>query len=257
LPQSSVGIAVDVRPFREPNGGIGSRLEFYFRNIHLSSSSTHAAVPINQLRAAPNQLTFLRLCLVPFLLLAVLEKHFELAFGLFVIAGLSDALDGLLARWLKQSTTLGMYLDPVADKLLLSSLFLTLHHVGLVSRRVTLLVFARDFGILVVGAILFAAAGLRNFRPSIFGKANTLAQIIAVVAVMLAQFEPLAAVHWVERWSLVATGVLACVSGFDYALKMTRRLSLPAQETPVPARPPATASAEAEMPTEAAPLSRR
>jgi cardiolipin synthase len=185
---------------------------------------------MNQLRAAPNQLTCLRLCLVPFLLLAVLEHRFELAFWLFVVAGASDALDGLLARWLKQHTTLGMYLDPVADKLLLSSLFLTLHHVGLVSRRVTLMVFARDFGILIVGAILFAAAGMRNFRPSIFGKANTLAQIIAVVSVMLAQFEPLTAVRWVERWSLVATGVLACVSGFDYALKMARRLNLPAHD---------------------------
>jgi cardiolipin synthase len=186
---------------------------------------------MNQLRAAPNQLTFLRLCLVPFLLLAVFERRFELAFWLFVVAGASDALDGLLARWLKQHTTLGMYLDPVADKLLLSSLFLTLHHVGLVSRRVTLMVFARDFGILIVGAILFAAAGMRNFRPSIFGKANTLAQIIAVVSVMLAQFEPFTAVRWVERWSLIATGTLACVSGFDYALKMARRLNVPAQDS--------------------------
>lgn len=186
---------------------------------------------MSQLRAAPNQLTFLRLCLVPFLLLAVLERRFELAFWLFVVAGISDGLDGLLARWLQQSTKLGMYLDPVADKLLLSSLFLTLHHVGLVSRRVTLVVFARDLGILVVGAILFAAVGMRNFRPSIFGKANTLAQIVAVVAVMLAQFEPFAAVVWVRHWSLIATGVLACVSGFDYALKITRRLSVPVSDS--------------------------
>ncbi len=180
---------------------------------------------MSQLRAAPNQLTFLRLCLVPFLLLAVLENRFVLAFVLFVIAGISDALDGLLARWLKQRTTLGMYLDPVADKLLLSSLFLTLHHVGLVSRRVTLLVFARDLGILVVGAILFAAVGLRNFRPSVFGKANTLVQIVAVVAVMLAQFAPWAAVSVLRHWALFGTALLACVSGFDYALTMARRLN--------------------------------
>ncbi len=187
---------------------------------------------MSQLHAAPNQLTFLRLCLVPFLLLAVLEGHFRLAFGLFVIAGISDALDGVLARWLKQRTRLGQYLDPVADKLLLSSLFLTLHHVGLVSRRVTLLVFARDLGILIVGALLFAALGLRNFRPSIFGKANTAAQIVAVVAVMLAQFEPWTLVEWVRHWSLIATGTLACVSGFDYAMKMAWRLSVAAPETP-------------------------
>ena len=186
---------------------------------------------MNQFRAAPNQLTFLRLCLIPFLLLAVLEGHFRLAFGLLIIAGISDGLDGLLARWLRQRTRLGQYLDPVADKLLLSSLFLTLHHVGLVSRRVTLLVFARDLGILVVGALLFAALGLRNFRPSVFGKTNTLVQIIAVVTVLLAQFVPWLAITSVRHWSLIATGALACVSGFDYAMKMAWRLSLSEPET--------------------------
>ncbi len=189
-------------------------------------------MPISQLRAAPNQLTFLRLCLVPFLLLAVLEGRFVAAFALFVVAGVSDALDGLLARWLKQRTTLGMYLDPVADKLLLSSLFLTLHHVGLVSRRVTLLVFARDFGILIIGALLFAAVGLRNFRPSIFGKANTFVQIVAVIAVMLAQFAPWRAVLFTRHWALIGTGALACISGFDYALKMAWRLSAAAEAAP-------------------------
>lgn len=187
---------------------------------------------MSELRAAPNQLTFLRLCMVPFLLLAVLEARYELAFWMFLIAGVSDALDGVLARWLKQRTQLGQYLDPVADKLLLSSLFLTLHHVGLVSRRVTILVFARDIGILVVSAILFAALGLRTFRPSIFGKANTLAQIVAVVAVMLAQFRSDAAVLFVRHWSLLAVGTLACVSGFDYALKTAWRLSATMPEPP-------------------------
>ncbi len=181
---------------------------------------------MNQFRAAPNQLTFLRLCLVPFLLLAVLEGRFRLAFGLLVVAGISDGLDGLLARWLRQRTRLGQYLDPVADKLLLSSLFLTLHHVGLVSRRVTMLVFARDLGILIIGALLFATLGLRNFRPSIFGKANTLVQIVAVVTVLLAQFVPWLLLGSVRHWSLIATGALACVSGFDYAMKMAWKLSV-------------------------------
>lgn len=182
------------------------------------------SVTMNQLRATPNQLTFLRLCLVPFLLLAILDGHYPMAFGLLIIAGVSDGLDGLLARLLKQQTKLGQYLDPVTDKLMLSSLFLTLHHVGLVTRRVTLLVFARDIGILIVGTILFAVLGLRNFRPSIWGKANTLAQIVAVIAVLLAQFEPWAAVGWTARAALLATEALACISGFDYAIKAARRL---------------------------------
>ena len=98
---------------------------------------------------------------------------------------MTDALDGLLARLLKQRTMLGEYLDPVADKLLLSTLFLVLMHMALIPVTVTVLVFGRDVGILVVAAILYAATGRREFSPSIFGKANTLAQVAAVAAVLL------------------------------------------------------------------------
>ena len=152
------------------------------------SSSLFVFKPMNQLRAAPNQLTLLRLCIVPFLVLAVLDGHFRTAFALFVLAGVTDGLDGLLARWLQQRTVLGQYLDPVADKLLLSTLFLVLHHEGLISRRVTVLVFGRDLGIVMVAAIIYASVGMRDFKPSIFGKANTLAQIVALLAVLLSQF---------------------------------------------------------------------
>ncbi len=102
-----------------------------------------------------------------------------------MVAGLTDALDGMLARVLKQRTMLGQYLDPVADKLLLSTLFLVLTYKGLIPARVTVLVFGRDVGILVVSAILYAAVGRREFSPSIFGKANTVAQVSAVAAVLL------------------------------------------------------------------------
>src|SRR5207237_5065102 len=78
---------------------------------------------IRQLRSAPNQLTLLRLIFIPFVVISVVEDRYGWALALFVLAGLSDALDGLLARVLKQKTALGQYLDPIADKLLLSTLF--------------------------------------------------------------------------------------------------------------------------------------
>ena len=87
--------------------------------------------------------------------------------------GLTDALDGVLARVLKQRTVLGQYLDPIADKLLLSTLFLVLMYKGLMPTTVTVLVFGRDVGILLVAAVLYAVVGRREFGPSIFGKANT------------------------------------------------------------------------------------
>lgn len=181
---------------------------------------------MNDLRATPNLLTFLRLCMAPFLVLAVLDRHFEAAFTLFVIAGLTDAFDGLLARLLHQTTLLGQYLDPVVDKLMLSTLFLVLHHLGLISLRVTVLVFARDLGILVVAAILYATTSIRSFVPSIFGKANTVAQILAVAAVILAQFEAVPWVFFIRHWALNATVTLTAVSWFHYAWRVVRQPGL-------------------------------
>jgi cardiolipin synthase len=185
-----------------------------------------ASKRLNRFRTAPNLLTVLRICLAPFLVAAILENRYALSFGLFLAAGMTDALDGLLARLLKQRTMLGEYLDPVADKLLLSTLFLVLTYKALVPARVTVLVFGRDLAILVVSAILYAAVGRREFSPSIFGKANTLVQVTAVAVVLLHQL--LASVSWVvplETWTLWATMVLTVVSGFHYAWVAARRVA--------------------------------
>ncbi len=171
----------------------------------------------------PNLLTIGRICLAPFLVSAVLEGKFLIGFVLFVAAGLTDALDGTLARVLKQRTVLGQYLDPVADKLLLSTLFLVLTHMNLIPVRVTVLVFGRDLGILLVAAILYAAVGRREFKPSGFGKANTVAQIIAVAAVLLSQSDHATWVVGLRSIALDATVVLTIASGLHYAWLITRR----------------------------------
>ncbi|HEX4006383.1 MAG TPA: CDP-alcohol phosphatidyltransferase family protein [Acidobacteriaceae bacterium] len=182
---------------------------------------------MNDLRATPNLLTILRLCIVPFLVLAVLDGRFPVAFGLFVFAGVTDALDGLLARVLHQRTLLGQYLDPVVDKLLLSTLFLVLHHSGLISLRVTVLVFARDLGILMVAAVMHATTSIRNFKPSIFGKANTVAQILALASVLLCEFWHPAWVVSLRQWSLSATVALTIFSGFHYSWRVIRQIGSP------------------------------
>jgi cardiolipin synthase (CMP-forming) len=190
----------------------------------MADSSTH----VNPLRTAPNLLTLLRICLAPFLVAAILENQYKLGFCLFLIAGLTDALDGALARMLHQRSMLGQYLDPVADKLLLSTLFLVLLHKNLIPTTVTVLVFGRDVGILLVSAILYAAIGRREFHPSIFGKANTLAQITAVAAVLLNQ---LTTAYWVASFrtlALDATIVLTTASGLHYAWTVLRHGGTPA-----------------------------
>src|SRR3954470_9093142 len=110
---------------------------------------------LSQLRAAPNQLTLLRLIIIPFIIINIVDERFGWALGLFVLAGISDALDGLLARLLKQKTLLGQYLDPIADKLLLSTLFPVLAFEHRIPWYVTVLVFSRDIGILIVSALLY------------------------------------------------------------------------------------------------------
>jgi cardiolipin synthase len=187
---------------------------------------------LNPFRTAPNLLTLARICLAPFLVAAILEDRFALSFYLFLAAGLTDALDGTLARILKQQTRLGEYLDPVADKLLLSTLFLVLMHKGLIPARVTVMVFGRDVGILVVAAILYAAAGRREFIPSIYGKANTFAQVAAVAFVLLNQ---LTSAGWVAECRMIALGatmVLTVVSGLHYAWVVSRRLGGPVAGSP-------------------------
>jgi cardiolipin synthase (CMP-forming) len=179
---------------------------------------------LRDFRNTPNQLTFLRLCLTPFLVLALLDGYFRTGFVLFMVAGITDGLDGLLARVLKQRTALGQYLDPVADKLLLSTMFMVLTHLGLISWRITVLVFGRDLGILVVSAILYAAIGTRDFRPSIIGKANTLAQIIALITVLMSQFYAPTVVTTIRSAALFATVVLTVFSGLHYTWRVARRI---------------------------------
>ena len=155
---------------------------------------------LSQLLTAPNQLTLVRMMFVPFIVINLVAGHYKWALILFVLAGFTDGLDGLLARTLKQQTTLGQYLDPIADKLLLSTMFMVLAILHKIAWKYTVLVFSRDISILCASAVLYAIAGLRDFRPSIFGKANTFAQVSAVFFVLLFQVEP---ARWV--WITQAT----------------------------------------------------
>jgi len=187
-----------------------------------------------QVRATPNLLTLLRLFIVPFIVIEILDGDFRLAFALFLLAGITDALDGLLARWLSQRTTLGQYLDPIADKLLLSTLFLVLTHVALIPRYVTVLVFSRDLGILLISTLLFATGTLRDFRPSILGKLNTLIQILGLIAVLSERVCATSGLAVAEGWLssiagvlLRAIAVLAPLSAAQYAWIVLRRVNSP------------------------------
>ena len=179
---------------------------------------------LSQLLTYPNQLTLLRMVFLPFIVVHLVGGRYFWALTLFVLAGLSDGLDGLLARTLKQQTMLGQYLDPIADKMLLSTMFLVLSILHKIPWKFTVMVFGRDVSILAASAVLYAIAGLRDFSPSIFGKANTFAQVAAVFFVLLLEVDH---ARWVSIARLVflrATFIFTILSGVHYVLIVGHRL---------------------------------
>ncbi|MFZ0798476.1 MAG: CDP-alcohol phosphatidyltransferase family protein [Terriglobales bacterium] len=188
---------------------------------------------LRQILTAPNQLTLLRMIFLPFIVINLVKHDFKWALALFILAGMSDGLDGLLARTLHQQTVLGQYLDPIADKLLMSTMFLVLSIERMIPWKYTILVFSRDVSILLISGVLFMIAGLRDFRPSIFGKANTFAQVAAIFFVLLLLVEPLRWVWIASVTFLRATFILTIVSAVHYAFVVQHRLHAHAPATPL------------------------
>jgi cardiolipin synthase len=137
-----------------------------------------------------NQLTLLRMLLIPAFVILVIYGHLGWALTVFATAGITDALDGLVARRAGQKTSLGAWLDPAADKLLLVTTFvvLTLPNLGLANPLpiwLTVLIISRDVVIVLTVAVVNLAVGPRTFRPSMFGKIATATYIVTAVVAML------------------------------------------------------------------------
>ena len=166
-----------------------------------------------------NQLTLLRMLLIPGFVLLVVYGEFGWALAVFLFAGVTDALDGLIARWSDQRTSLGAWLDPMADKLLLVTTFviLTLPGLGLANRLpiwLTVLIIFRDVGIVLTVAIVNLALGPRTFRPSPLGKVATATYIVTAVVAMF--FNYLGYHSVVFDLFVYASLLVTLASGFDY-----------------------------------------
>jgi cardiolipin synthase len=179
---------------------------------------------IRQLVLVPNQLTLARLIFIPFIVINIVGHNWGWALALLVLAGISDGLDGLLARILHQQTRLGEYLDPIVDKLLLSTLFVVLSAVGQIPWRYTIMVFSRDISILLTSAVLYMTVGLRDFRPSIFGKINTFAQVSTMFFVLLYNVHIATWIFWGRRFGLYATFAFTLASALHYIFLVGQRL---------------------------------
>jgi len=172
----------------------------------------------------PNQLTFLRLGFLPFFIVLLIYERFAWALLILVLAALTDAMDGLLARSLDQKTSLGAYLDPIADKLMLSSSFVVLALEGRIPRWLTILVLGRDVLILTTATVILLASGYRHFPPSLYGKITTVAQILLVFVVLMAEGFDLTNLAMLRQVLVYVVAGFTVFSGFHYSVVVARRL---------------------------------
>ena len=173
----------------------------------------------------PNFITLLRLAALPFFLLSIAEGRFGIALAIFVAAGISDGVDGYLARRFGMNSALGAYLDPIADKLLLMSSYLFLavpSYPATVKIPVWLavMVISRDLLLMVVGLLLILTSTKKRFPPTWLGKVATVTLIVSVLFVLCANVW-----EWPRPILLIGFGAAATatvLSGLDYVVRVVR-----------------------------------
>jgi cardiolipin synthase (CMP-forming) len=172
----------------------------------------------------PNQITLLRLGFLPFFLILVFYEEYKWSLAVLVFVALTDAIDGFLARRLHQKSALGAYLDPIADKLLLSSSFVVLAMGKKIAWWLTIMVLSRDVLLLVVATVIIIVQGYRPFPPSLLGKATTLFEITLVCVVVFAAAYPNDRAPVLIHYLSFLVAAFVVVSGFHYAFTVARRL---------------------------------
>jgi cardiolipin synthase len=175
-----------------------------------------------------NQITILRLVFIPVFAILVISQRYRAALVLLVAAALSDVVDGTVARLLKQETPLGVALDPIADKLLMTTGYVTLAFREVVPWWLTILVISRDVIIIVTGLLICLVAGYRPFHPSELGKASTVAQAATLfVALGFIARVPHLTAGFVQIFVYLAAA-LTVASGIHYAIIVRSRYAHPA-----------------------------
>lgn len=175
----------------------------------------------------PNLLTFLRMALIPVFASMLFYGHYKLGLAFFVIAGISDGIDGFLARRFGQESELGTIIDPIADKLLMTTAFVILSLPNVLPQVrhlpvpfwVTVTVIGRDILILMVAMAITMFTGFRGFKPSFWGKLSTLVQVLAVTLIL---FSAVTGFSFYLPTTYTITTLLAFVSGVHYVFQVAR-----------------------------------
>ena len=172
----------------------------------------------------PNFVTALRIVLAPIIAADILHGRPLAAFWLAIAAGLTDILDGFLARHFGSSTTIGAYFDPIADKVLLSTVYICLALHGTIPWWFVAVVFGRDLLILGASAIALAFTTLRKFPPSVWGKLSTFFQIVAAVVWMGRDAFPTLTLDSIGRLLIWTSAAATIWSGIHYAWRGVQML---------------------------------
>ena len=172
----------------------------------------------------PNILTLSRLVLAPFVIQAIMKAQPARALTLFLLAAITDALDGWIARISDSSTQFGAYLDPIADKVLMSGIFLALGAAQYVPWWFVAIVFGRDLYLLLAVAALLALTKVRKFPPSGWGKLSTFVQIATTVTWMTRNLWPVQVLDALANAMLWVCAAVTVWSGLHYTVRGTRTL---------------------------------
>jgi cardiolipin synthase len=167
----------------------------------------------------PNLFTLLRVAMTPYILLELARGRYMVAGWTFGAAAFTDTLDGFIARRFASQSRVGLYLDPIADKLLLSGIYLGLMLGHAIPAWIVVVVFARDFWILLLSGIALRFTEFRNLNPSVWGKASTFVQIMTAVGIMAARAYRNAVFGQIADWLAWAVVALAVVSAADYTAR--------------------------------------
>jgi cardiolipin synthase len=171
----------------------------------------------------PNILTLTRVLMIPFFVIFIINKHFGWALITFMIAGITDGVDGLIARITHQRTELGAYLDPIADKLLLFAAFITLAIIEVIPSWLVVIVITRDVIILVGFLVMLLTNYHPKINPSLLSKMTTVFQILTIVLVLFMGYYP--AFKQISMIAIYGTAVMTVLSGAHYIYIGTRILN--------------------------------
>jgi cardiolipin synthase len=178
------------------------------------------------LTTIPNLLTLARLSLAPFVFAAILRGEHVQALALFALAALTDGLDGMVARHFRQSTPLGAYLDPIADKFLLSGVYLSLAVAGSIPSWLVAIIFGRDLLLLVSSGIALLFTTFRQFRPTVWGKATTFFQVACATTWMAQNAVNSPTLHTLAQALVWPTAAATIWSGLHYSWRGFRFLKV-------------------------------